>query len=204
MAISNYTEMVAAVESWLNRSGFSNLQDQVPDFIAFGQRRIMYDMDLGAMEAIVPQFQITGQQVDLPADFLRAKAINIVSSNGTCEVLGAPITEVMSYTRPATPITFAVINDLFFFGPPPDATYTAFLHYYRALPILSETNPENWFTDNYPELLLAAALVEALLWLKDDQRAQIWDAQYRRYKDALELSESREGTPAGTMKARLK
>ena len=204
MSIANYSEMVTAVTSWLNRAGFSDLTAQIPDFIAFGQRRIMYDIDLNAMEAVDASFSIDSQTEALPTGFLRAKSINIVDSNGTYEVLGAPITDVMSYTQPGMPTTFAVIGTNFYFGPPPDQSYTATVHYYQSLDILSETTTTNWFTDNYPELLLAAALVEALLWLKDDQRAQVWDGQYRRYMDALMSSENRMDKPAGTMQARLK
>lgn len=204
MSITNYTEMVRAVESWLNRSGFTNLTDQIPDFIAFGQRRIMYDMDLNAMEEVDAAFTIDAQIKAVPVDFLRVKSITIIQSNYTQEILGAPIAEVTSLATPNLPSVFSVIGNNFYFGPTPDQAYTATLHYYKSLPILSPINITNWFTDNYPELLLSAALVEALLWLKDDQRAQIWNAQYTRYKEACESSEIKMDKPSGTMKARLK
>lgn len=204
MSIANYGEMVTAVESWLNRSGFPNLASQIPDFIAFGQRRIMYDMDLNAMEEVDAAFTIDAQTKATPADLLRVKSLTIIQANATQELLGAPIAEVTSFATPTMPITFAIIGANFYFGPTPDQAYTATLHYYKALPILSSVNTTNWFTEKYPELLLAASLVEALLWLKDDNRAQIWDGQYRRYMDALMTSENRMDKPYGTMKARLK
>lgn len=204
MSIANYSEMVAAVETWLNREGFTKLQDQIPDFIAFGQRRIMYEAEIQALAEVDSAFSVGTQVVAKPADLLRVRSMTIVTGWGTDEILGAPITQVLSYLENNKPETFAEVGDNFYFGPPPDQTYTVVLQYYKALPILSQANTTNWFTDNYPELLLAASLYEALLWLKDDVRAQVWAQQYTRLKDTLESSERLSRYPSGTAQARLK
>lgn len=202
--ITDYTTMVEAVESWLNRAGFTQLEAEIPNFIAFGQRRIMYEIDLKAMEAFDGAFSITGQSVALPIDLLRIRSIELVSALGTSPLNGAAMTRVLTYVTPGTPQVYDTRARNLVVGPTPDQTYTAILDYYAALPILCEAEPTNWFTESYPELLLSAALYEALLWLKDDVRAQVWAQQYGRYKTAVEASEARQARPYGqTAGARL-
>lgn len=204
MSITNYTEMVAAVTSWLNRDGFTQLEAEIPDFIAFGQRRIMYEIDLKAMEEVDATFTVDSQTETVPSDLLRVRSMNIVDSLGTTEILGAAMTDVLSYVTQDRPIKFDTAGSNFYFGPPPDQSYTVVLQYYKALPILTAAAPSNWFTDSYPEILLAATLFEALLWLKDDARAAVWEKQYNRYKAAIIDSEARQARPYGGMAARLR
>ena len=203
MSLANYTEMAAAVESWLNRVGHSDVADNVADFIAFGQRTIHYTTDLKAMEDL-QTLTVNAQSVALPADFLRVKTLIGAEGSGTWEILGAPHRDVMDYGRAGRPNTYDIIGSNFWFGPPPDQEYTAQLIYYKALPILSETNTTNWFTDNYPELLLTAAVVEALYFLKDDARAQVWEKKYQQHKIAILQSEARSDREGGGMRVRLK
>lgn len=202
--ITNYAEMVDAITSWLNRAGLTTLGDQIPNFIAFGQRRIMYECDLKAMEDFVSPFTIDGQTVALPDPFLRIRSIMLVDALGTSQLQGALLARVLNYKTLGRPQFYCTRGTNIVFGPSPDREYTAILDYYAPIPILSDTVTTNWFTDNYPELLLAASLYEALLWLKDDQRAQVWAAQYQRLKQTLENSESRIDMPYGqTAGARL-
>jgi len=203
MSIANYSEMVTAVSDWLNRAGFSDLESRIPDFIEFGQRRIHYTCDLDAMEDATT-LTISGQNAALPADFLRVKALIGLQAGHTWELLGAPIRDVLAYSMEDRPNTYAIVGGQFYFGPPPDQAYTATLIYYKALPILSSVNTTNWFTENYPEILLAATIMEALVYLKDDARAAQWEQKFNQYKSALLRSEDRKSKDAGGMRVRLK
>lgn len=201
MSLTTYSEITTALEKWLNREGFSSLTDQISDLIAIGQRRIHRDCDLNAMEEVV-SLTIDSQAVDTPADFKRTKSITIQGDSHTSEVTGASHQAVMSYASNERPTKFSVIGSKFYFGPPPDQTYTAQLVYFKALPILSDVNTTNWLSENEPEFLIYAAMVEACLFLKDDTRAQLWEARYNAIKDSIMKSEDRMDKPYGSIGVR--
>lgn len=65
-------------------------------------------------------------------------------------------------------------------APTPSYAYPFELLYYeRPLP-LSTTNQTNWTTENAPQLILYACLLEAMPWLKNDGRIQTFQTMYDR------------------------
>lgn len=196
-----YAEMVDKLVLWLNREGFTALVDQAGEFIAMGQRRIHRECDLKAMETSYSP-AISAQTLALPADLIRVKTITLLQGTGTTEVLGAPFSDVMRYGQNSCPRKFSVVGTTAYFGPPPDQGYTALVVYYKRLPILSVTDTTNWISENEPDLLLFAALMEAAMFLKDDARAQIWEARFQALKESLANSETRMDKPYGTLQVR--
>ena len=73
-------------------------------------------------------------------------------------------------------------NDTLLLAPSPDATYTVELAYNAQPTGLSSSNTTTWVSNNAPEMLLYACLVEAFKFLKNPQMVQMYD-QY--YKEAL-------------------
>lgn len=56
--------------------------------------------------------------------------------------------------------------------------------YYENPEQLSESNQQNWITQNCPELMLYATLMETAPFLKNDNRLPIWQAMYDRAMQA--------------------
>jgi len=202
MAMNTYTLLKAEVIDWLNRNGFTALEDKVETFIAMGQRRIHRTCDLNAMETVLPAFTQTTVSVAVPAGYLRTKAMTLQLGTTNAEINGAPYKKVKQSGNSGTPLYYAVLGDNMYFGPVPDQEYTIDLAYYKALDILSPTVSTNWISENIPELLLFSALVEAALWLKDDNRSQIWSASYEKIKAELLDSEDRQDKEAGSLQVR--
>jgi hypothetical protein len=202
MAMNTYTLLKAEVIDWLNRNGFTTLEDKVEDFIAMGQRRIHRTCDLNAMETVLPSFTQSTASVAVPAGYLRTKVMTLKAGTSNCEVGGAPYKKVKQAGTSGQPLYYAVLGDSLYFGPEPDQAYTIDLAYYKALDILSPTVSTNWISENVPELLLFAALLEAALWLKDDNRAQIWTSSYEQIKKELLDSEERQDKEAGSLQVR--
>jgi len=61
--------------------------------------------------------------------------------------------------------------------------------YYAALANVSASNDSNWVSDNYPELIIWATMYEALLWLKDDNRAAVYFSRMNSLIDEIMESE---------------
>ena len=52
--------------------------------------------------------------------------------------------------------------------------------YYELSQLLDATNQTNWLTENAPDVLLYAALLEATPFLKNDGRLEVWQGMYDR------------------------
>jgi len=67
----------------------------------------------------------------------------------------------------------------FIFGPYPSGSYDIKGIYYQRPEFLHTTAvTTNWFTDNAPELLLYATLLEAAPFLRDNEWVQYWQQKY--------------------------
>ena len=64
--------------------------------------------------------------------------------------------------------------------PTPDAPYPFEALYYQLLPLLDDENQTNWLSENYPQLLLYATLLECTPFLKNDNRIPVWTQMYDR------------------------
>jgi hypothetical protein len=65
-------------------------------------------------------------------------------------------------------------------APTPDAEYPIEILYYQLPPLLDEGAQTNWLTENAPEILLYATLLEATPFLKNDERIPVWQNMYDR------------------------
>lgn len=67
----------------------------------------------------------------------------------------------------------------FIITPTPLAALPWQLNYYETPEHLSDTNDENWITEQAPDMLLYAALVEAFTYLTQPAEAAAWEAKYQ-------------------------
>ena len=70
-------------------------------------------------------------------------------------------------------------NDTIILAPSPDATYTVELAYNAQPTGLSSSNTTTWVSNNAPEMLLYACLVEAFKFLKNPQMVQMYEQYYK-------------------------
>lgn len=88
--------------------------------------------------------------------------------------------------------TITASGSVFVFGPYPDAAYTLSGTYYAAAPLLNASNTTNWMVSNVPTLLLAACMMQAAAFLKDQAMLQMWSADYAEKLGALVLADKAE------------
>jgi hypothetical protein len=63
-------------------------------------------------------------------------------------------------------------------APTPALPYTFEVMYYEEVQPLDETNQTNWFTQYAPQAMLYGSLLQAMPFLKNDERMPMWQAQY--------------------------
>ena len=186
MALSNYSEMVIAVDKWLNRVGASSVTDNTEDFITLAQRRIQRDVRVPPMEVLSSGITITAGQSAIPSAMLDVKEIVAYNGSTAWPVYRDTYANVKN-KRLGTgsgPVVFDTVAGNFEFGPEPTSGVTVDIVYYQELEFISPSVASNWFSLYAPELVLYAALYEAAVFMKDTEQEQ----KYKQmYSDAREL-----------------
>jgi len=188
MALSTYENIKDFTLRELNRVGFTELESDIEDLMGIGQRTIWRTADLNAM-LTVSTLTVDAAFETAPSDLLRMKMISVQSSSQSFDIRSAPLRQLFLAHDTGRPRFFSVVGSNIYFGPTPDQEYTMDIIYYAALTNISTSNATNWVSDNYPELIVWASMFEALMWLKDDNRAASYFGRMEKLIDEIEESE---------------
>lgn len=177
MSIANYTELQAAVASWLKRD---DLTANIPDFISLAEARHARDLRLVQMLTTTTLATVAGvRTVALPADWLHPRSLALVSPyRRLAPASPGKFAEEFPSTFNASPKFYAFAGSNLLLGPTPDSVYSIEATYYARPPALSGSNPTNWLLTEHPGLYLWATLAEAEPFLLNDQRGPLWEAKY--------------------------
>lgn len=202
MAITNYSELQTAVANWLNRS---DLTSYVPDLIMLGERKIYRKLRIRAMETVLSS-AISSGVVSVPATYVELKSARI-DGTPVSRLTRTSVDHVYECypvrSSQGRPSLIAREGANFIFGPYPDSAYTVKGIYYARLTALSVSNTTNWFTDNAPDLLLWAALAEAEVFLKNDERTALWEAKFQAAAKDVQDEDDRENASGSPLSARM-
>ena len=204
MAVAmTFGSLVTTLEAYLARND-ANVVGQIPFFIMLGQQRIPREMKiLGFRQEILGSYDGTCQSTGImqkPSDW--RKTIAFYSGTGTGNNTHTPLYErpyeyirtvypaITLGTTPSVPRFYADADwNHWLIGPAPDQAYPYKIAYYSTLVFLDANNTTNWLTQYAPDLLLYACLLEAIPFVKADERIPVWQAMYANAKQALQLQE---------------
>jgi hypothetical protein len=74
-------------------------------------------------------------------------------------------------------------------APTPTSSYTFEVLYYERIQPLDSSNQTNWFTIYAPQALLYGSLLQAMPFLKNDERMPMWQAQYDKIINTLKTED---------------
>lgn len=131
----------------------------------------LYAVPSDYLELINMQVELSGSQI-FPLDRMGVSALDAIYGG---------------YPDVGIPNAVARNGVVFNFGPSPDSQYGLSGSYYAQPAMLSDANPTNILTSQYPDVLLAAALTEASAFIGDEQRLQYWEG---RLSSALRLTQA--------------
>lgn len=169
MALANYSDLLAAVEGWLNRT---DLTATIPDFIRlaeteFNRRLRTIEMEMRSTSTL------TSDSLALPTDFVGLRSIKIDST--TLEY--APPADIFEDERTGGyPTRYTITDGAFFFRPAPTSGSVK-LDYYAAIPALTVSNTTNWLMTKHPDLYLFATCAQAEWYVVNDTRVDAWKAR---------------------------
>lgn len=193
MAITTYTELQTAVGNWLARS---DLSSRIPEFISLFEGKFDLSMRTTWQECRNTSFSIAAEYVSVPSDFLELRSATLNTSprqpmiflpddaqGAAFDALGQP-----RYLSVSGYVTTQDGSRAFRFAPVPDATYTATIVYYAALPKLGASQTTNWLLTKFPHVYMYGALLEAAGYIQDDQRVPMWAQAYNEALVGLKRS----------------
>lgn len=143
------------------------------------QLRIEQDLDLDATRAS-NTLTLSGPTVATPAELVLLRSIR--RENGQA-LIYRDHTFLFDYwpddSETGTPKYYTWVDDATLrIVPPPAVAEDLQVQYIRRLPVLSVSTTTNWISENIPNLLQQALLVEAVLWSKDAELVPVYNERY--------------------------
>lgn len=195
------------LEDTLNRR---DLVSVIPDFVVLATARIQRDMARVRHPLMISRAQATviDNYVPLPNDFVAIQQIMFqdtaqnfvyVSPDQSKEVLArgwdnrAPVAMQTTYDHAGITTYYTIIGNRIRIFPAPAQTNPDKLDlwYYARLTPLNNATPTNWVLSRYPDLYLYGSLVHSAPYLKNDDRAAVWDGFYKTIMADIEVEADR-------------
>ena len=193
-AVMTYDSLVLDIESYLERTDTATIQ-KIPTFIMLAEQILATDLKFLGNLTVSQSTMVANQPViDKPARWRKTVSMN-VTVNGERKPV---FLRKYEYLREYWPDPVQTDVPLFYcdydythwlVAPTPDAAYNYEVLYYERSQPLDETNQSNWFTQYAPQALLYGSLLQAMPFLKNDERIPLWKAQYDQVMQILKVED---------------
>jgi hypothetical protein len=191
MALSNYSELQASLANWLNRSDLTT--EIANDFIVLTEKD--FNSKLRIRKQIAQEtITIDSETENLPSGYLQVRDFYILSGSqkyAMTYMTPPQMDQIRGTNTSGIPRVYTILGDTFRFAPLPDATYTAYINYYKQFDALSASNTTNYILTNHPSIYLYGSLYHAANFLGgiDPQRLQKWEQLYVTALERLERND---------------
>lgn len=194
-----YIELKTNIANYLNRS---DLTSEIDIFIdnteAELNRRLRVADQIKRATATAD-----AQYLSLPSDWLEAVNVEITSNNFS-PLMQMSIESLDIYRKAnnnvtGQPIYFALVDNTMELAPTPDASYTLQLTYFSKIDALSDSNTTNFVLNSHPDLYLYGSLKHASVFLMEDERAPLFNAQFEKSLEEIRLQQERAEFSKGSL-----
>ena len=196
-----YTELIQKIRDYTEVDSNVLTSTIVNGFIEDAEFRILREVDSDSNRRYDTANLITSDRfINRPAGLLVVRSAQIVDSNGSSQpnnrdFLQYRDTSFMSEFNPTestgVPKYYSLWDEeKIVVAPTPDATYTIQLNYILKEPGLSATNANTYISQNFPNGLLYACLVEAYGFLKGPQDLlQLYEGKYKQVVEGFSIEQ---------------
>jgi len=191
--VMTYDSLTATVLQYLERSDQATI-NAIPTFITLAEFEIAQEVKTLGQLQIVESTMTQGNPVlQKPARWRKTVSMNVLVGSKKQPVLLRKYEYLKNYwqddTQTSTPLYYADTDwDHWYLAPTPDQAYTFEVLYYERIAPLSSVNQTNWITQNAPNAMLFGTLLQAMPFLKNDQR-QIFQQKYTEALQALKAED---------------
>jgi len=189
-SVMTYDSLVENVQSYMERTDTATL-DKIPLFIMLAEQIIASQIKfLGNLTVQSSTMTLNANVIDKPARWHKTVSMNITVAGKRQPVLLRRYEYLREYwPNPALTDVPKFYTDYdythWMVAPTPNDDYVFEVLYYERLQPLDSSNQVNWFTIYAPQALLYGTLLQAMPFLKNDDRVPLWQAMYQQSMDIL-------------------
>jgi hypothetical protein len=196
--IKGYVENDFPNQDWTSPAGNSTVtftqKEQIDTFIQQAEQRIYNSVQLPVFRKNVTGLLTTGNKyLNVPTDWLATFSLAVIHpvTQAQTYLLNKDVEFIReAYPPPdvlGTPQYYAIFdNTTFILGPTPDAGYNMELHYFGyPTSIVNAVSGTSWLGDNFDQVLLYGALIEAYTFMKGE--ADVIGQYSKRYDESILL-----------------
>lgn len=177
-----YDSLTSTVLQYLERKDAA-VVNAIPTFIMLAEFEIAEQIKtLGQLQVANSTMDAGNASLQKPARWRKTVSMSITVAGKKQPVLLRKYEYLKNYwpdsTQTDVPQYYADTDwDHWYIAPTPDQNYQFEVLYYERIAPLSSTNQTNWLTQNAPNAMLFGTLLQAMPFLKNDQR-QIFQQKY--------------------------
>ena len=222
----DYASLSRQIIAYANQANNSNFEANIANFIENGQQRIWRELkDLGFEKAAITESFTKGVAViKKPADW--QETISLIYGSTDSSFTNSTVLFPRSYEfcinywpnadiadEENPPLFYADHEFTLTGGEPSETGYSAFficptppldykyqLTYLKRPELISSDNSKNILTDYYPDLLFYSCFIDALIYLRDDERVQFYQNLYQEALQSASKLNSSRYTDRGTQR----
>ena len=200
--VLTYDSLITTVEQYLERKDPATV-NQIPTFITLCEFEIAQQIKtLGQMQVVESTMLAGNPVIQKPARWRKTVSFNVVVGGARQPVYLRKYEYIKSYAPDASvtgePLYYGDYDyEHWIVGPTPDQDYNFEVLFYERIAPLSSENQTNWLTQNAPNVMLFGTLLQAMPFLKNDQR-QIFQ---QKYEQAMAMLKTEDITRVGDRQA---
>jgi len=193
--VMTYNSLTSMVLSYLERSDPATIA-AIPTFITLAEFEIAQEIKtLGQLQVVTATMQAGTPTIQKPARW--RKTVSMTLTNPTTSQTQPVLVRKLEYLQnywpnaalTATPVYYADSDyEHWYIAPTPDQAYTFEVLFYERIAPLSSTNQTNWLTQYAPNAMLYGTLLQAMMFLKNDNRA-VFQQKYTEAITALKTED---------------
>ena len=191
--VLTYDSLTETVKQYLERKDAA-VVNAIPTFITLAEFEIAEQIKtLGQLQIVESMMTADNPVLQKPARWRKTVSMNVTVDGKKQPVLLRKYEYLKNYWPDATqtdvPLYYADTDwDHWYLAPTPSTDFSFEVLYYERISPLSSTNQTNWLTQNAPNAMLFGTLLQAMPFLKNDQR-QIFQQKYTESLQSLKAED---------------
>lgn len=191
--VMTYDSLTSMVLQYLERKDAA-VVNAIPTFISLAEFAIAEQIKtLGQLQVAESTILINNPVLPKPARWRKTVSMSILVDGVKQPVYLRKYEYLKNYwpdtTKTDVPQYYADTDwDHWYIAPTPDKNYSFEVLYYERISPLSSTNQTNWLTQNAPNAMLFGTLLQAMPFLKNDQRT-VFQQMYAESLQSLKVED---------------
>lgn len=189
-AVMTYSSLYDDIASYLERTDQATI-DKIPTFIMLAEQVIASQLKfLGNLTVQASAMVASDPVIAKPGRWHKTVSMNITVAGKRQPVFLRKYEYLRNYwpdpTQTDVPLFYCDYDyQHWFVAPTPTLPYAFEVVYYERVQPLDTANQSNWFTQYAPQALLYGSLLQAMPFLKNDDRIPMWEKQYEQIMQVL-------------------